>query len=202
LKIPVRGVYHDLHRRTAGRAYTAQSSHFKARNIPIHVATRLFRNYHDEILPRFPCFFEDDLSALFNQFYSTAVNPSPTDERSCFVIPMILAISALTSNSHDVPKVAALSESLYADAMRHAGLLKDASISSLQSILLLIQLTLLLPYTSNAWYMTGEAMRMAVSLGLHQELDPVISNDTEQVELRRRIFWTVSQSVVLEQRPC
>jgi hypothetical protein len=191
LKIPVRGIYHDIHRRTAGRAYAAHSSHFKARSIPIHVATRLFKNYKDEILPRFPCFLEDDLIDVFGQFYNTPGDNDSASEMPGFVVPMVLAISSLTSNSHDFPKVAALSESLYSDAMHHAGLLKESSISGLQCVLLLVQLGQLLPYTSNAWYMTGEAMRMAVGLGLHQELGSDVIPDAKQVELRRRIFWTV-----------
>ena len=191
LKIPVRGVYHDVHRRTAGRAYAAQSSHFKTHNIPTHVATRLFKNYKDEILPRFPCFDEVDLTDLYGEYYTIGCHEERAPSRAGFVIPMVLAISCLTSNSHDFQKVAALSESLYSDAMRHVGLLGQSSISSLQCIVLLVQLNLLLPYTSNSWYMTGEAMRMAVGLGLHQEPDLSIVPDRTQAELRRKLFWTV-----------
>ncbi|KAH8173715.1 amidase domain-containing protein [Sarocladium implicatum] len=193
LKIPVRGVYHDVHQRTAGRAYAAQSSHFEAHNIPMHVATRLFKNYKDEILPRFPCFDEEELTDLFGQFYNVGGREESAPHMPGFVVPMILAISSLTSISHDFQKVAALSESLCSDAMRHAGLLRESSIPSLQCTLLLAQLTLLLPYTSNSWYMTGEAMRMAVSLGLHQEPDPSICPDLRHAELRRKIFWTIYQ---------
>lgn len=190
LKIPVRGVYYETQGRTAGHVHARQFTDFQARKIPPHVAKRLFSNYKDDILPRFPCFSEEDLVTFFSQFYGEeSLDPTPM---SSFVVPMVLAISSLTSNSHEFPKVAALSESLHSNAMRHMDIIHHSSIQSLQCILLLIQLALLLPYSANLWYFTGEAMRMAVSLGLHQETDPSIVSDPNHVELRRRIFWVVS----------
>lgn len=194
LKIPVRGVYHDVHPRTAGRAYAAHSSHFKARSIPLQVAKRLFKNYQEEILPRFPCFLEEDLEKLFGDFYDPDAIHSIETSMSGFVIPMVFAISSLTSNSHDFPKVAALSESLHADAMRYSELLHQASVPSLQCLLLLLQLALLLPCTANSWYVTGEAMRMAIGLGLHQEPEASDTVDSNHAELMRRIFWVVCAS--------
>jgi len=193
LKIPVRGIYYDTHPRTAGSAYSSQFTHFKAHRVPIHVARRLFKNYQDELLPRFPCFLVEDLNHYFDQFYDEEPSEPPGATMPSFVVPMILAISSLTSNSHNFAKVAALSESLYADAMRHVRLLKQSSIQSLQCILLLIELGLLLPYIVNCWYTTGEAMRMAVSLGLHQDPDPATVPNPVHAELRRKIFWTVGR---------
>ncbi|UPL02929.1 hypothetical protein LCI18_013863 [Fusarium solani-melongenae] len=193
LKIPVRGFYFHDQTRSAGRAYASQFSHFKATKIPLHVARRLFKNYKDEILPRFPCFMEEDLDNYFESFYSHCTLGQQQTTMPSFIVPMILAISSLTSNSHDFPKVAALSESLHADALENAQLLKTSSVASLQCLVLLIQLGLLLPHTANCWFITGEAMRMAVSLGLHQEPDPAIIPDSAHAELRRRIFWTIYQ---------
>lgn len=173
--------------------YAAQSSQFKAHEIPLQVAKRLYKNYHDEILPRFPCFLESDLTKYFDDFYRTD-QACPTAARmSGFVVPMIFAISSLTSNSHDFSKVAALCESLHADAMRHSDIMHRTSVPSLQCLLLLIQLALLLPYTANLWYVTGEAMRMAISLGLHQEPEERDSGSPLHAELRRQLFWVVSQ---------
>lgn len=193
LKIPVRGMYydHDIQPRTAGRSYKSQFSHFNALKIPLHVAKRLFANYRDDILPRFPCFVEGDLEKYFDHFF----NMSNPDHKGVglerFMVPMILAISCLTSNSHEFSKVAALSESLHSDAMRHTALLRNASIEALQCLILLIQHALVLPYAANLWYLAGEAVRMAVSLGLHQEPSPAIVADPAEAEQRRRLFWLV-----------
>lgn len=198
LKIPIHGNYHEAHPRTSGRACALQSPHFTSADIPIYVARRLFDNYRDDILPRFPCFNDDDLVTRFNKFYGgntqcDGISPDP----DAFVVPMVLAISSLSSKSHDFRKVAALSESLYSDAMRHADeMLQTSSIPSLQCIILLIQLALLLPYTVNLWYLSGESMRMAVSLGLHQDpaVDRIDDSDPVRADMRRRMFWVVSIS--------
>lgn len=194
LKIPVLGVYYDIRPRPAGRAYSAQFSHFHTLKIPVHVAKRLFSTYRDDILPQFPCFVEDDLAGYFQHFYSERPSALDNPSHSDFIVPMVLAISCLASNSHDFPKVAALSESLHRDAMRHIALIRHSSIQALQCITLLIQHALLLPYSANLWYLAGEAMRMAVSLGLHQEPHSTIVADPTDAELRRRLFWVVGSS--------
>lgn len=191
IKIPVRGVLFDASSRAAGRAYAAQTSSFGARDIPIEVAEKLFKNYKTEMLTRFPCFLEEELVTYFRDFYNEEFADSDPAQLAQFIIPMILAISSLTSRSLDAPKVAALSEALQRDALQHAELLRHSSLSTLQCMLLLIQLGLLLPDTCNCWYMTGEAMRMAVGMGLHQEPDPSLDINPVQAEMRRRIFWTV-----------
>ncbi|KAH7000673.1 fungal-specific transcription factor domain-containing protein [Ilyonectria destructans] len=193
LKIPIQGVYYDAHPRSAGQEYATQFSHFNAKKMPLDVARRLFENYKDNILPRFPCFVEADLTDQFRQFYHGFADDQARSNTTHFVITVILAISSLSSKRHDFRKVAALTESLHADAMRHMGFLSDASITSLQCLLLLIQLALLFPHTGNLWYLSGEAMRMAVGLGLHQEPDSTIVSSSIHVELRRRIFWVTYQ---------
>ncbi|KAK6085182.1 hypothetical protein SCUP515_01000 [Seiridium cupressi] len=160
-KIPVRGIYYDIQPRTAGRAYAARFSDFNAKKVPVQVAIRLFQNYRDSILPRFPCFSEEELTDHFNYMYGEGPPEHPPSELSHFIMPIILAISSLTSSSHDFAKVAAL--------------------------------TLILPYTANLWYLTGEAMRIAVSLGLHHELDPACISEETGAELRKRLFWVIYQ---------
>ncbi|KAM0811596.1 putative Fungal-specific transcription factor domain-containing protein [Seiridium cardinale] len=192
-KIPVRGIYYDIQPRTAGRAYAARFSDFNAQKVPVQVAKRLFENYRDSILPRFPCFSEEELTEHFDYMYGQGPTEHPPSELSYFIVPIILAISSLTSSSHDFAKVAALSESLHLDAMQHKAVLRDSSIPNLQCLLLLIQLALILPYTANLWYLTGEAMRIAVSLGLHHELDPAYISEETSAELRKRLFWVIYQ---------
>ena len=196
LKIPIRGIYYDVRPRTAGRAYNTQFSHLHARKIPVSVAKRLFANYRNGILPQFPCFMEEHVVACFQQIYNQPSSDATKTRLADFVVPMVLAISCLTSNNHHFSKVAALSESLQKDAMRHISLLGHSSIQALQCILLLIQHALLLPYSGNLWYLAGEAMRMAVSLGLHQEPHPSTVADPADAEFRRRLFWMVSSNAL------
>ncbi|KAF7563755.1 hypothetical protein G7046_g379 [Stylonectria norvegica] len=193
LKIPVRGIYYEKRQATAGHGYAAHFSHFNALQIPRDVARRLFDNYTENILPRYPCFASLDLEELFNQTYHEDLENGERPDVPMFFITMILAVSSLTSKRHDFRKVAALSESLHLDAMRRVTFLSDATLRSLQGLLLLMQLALLLPDTGNLWYMTGEAMRMAIGLGLHQEPDQALTADPAHAELRRCLFWVTYQ---------
>ncbi|KAM0546727.1 hypothetical protein ACHAPJ_010655 [Fusarium lateritium] len=186
LKIPVHGNYYDMYPRTAGQEYAAQFNQFNAQKIPLEVAKRLFAVYKENILPRFPSFMEVDLEQHFDLFYGEHAQPSNT---TIFIVTLILAIGSLTSKRHEFRKIAALTEALHADAMRHIDFLGESSLTTLQCLLLLIQCALLLPHTANLWYLSGEAMRMAISLGLHQEPDASIAVHSSCVELRRRVFW-------------
>jgi hypothetical protein len=192
LKIPVRGVYNEEPPRMASRGAIFRLSETGARTIPIKVAEKLFENYLKNVLPRYPCFLESDLVYQFNIFYrDTNISETPSSDSTCFIVSMILAISSLTSKSHEFWKVASLSEALQRDALNHATFLGRTSFRSLQCFLLLIQLSLWLPYTANLWYMSGEAMRMAIALGLHQDMDDPSIFDPTQLSLRRNVFWTV-----------
>jgi hypothetical protein len=156
------------------------------------VARRLFDNYKVNILPRFPCFPEDDLSKRFNLFYDPLDFGKETSDETAFIVTLVLAISSLTSKRQDFRRVAALSESLHADAIRHKSFIQHSSLMTLRCLLLLIQLALLLPHTSNLWYLSGEAVRMAISLGLHEEPGNATDQDPTHLEQRRALFWLVS----------
>ncbi len=192
LKIPIRGIYNEEPPRMASQGSAFRLPDMGALRIPFKVAKALFDNYISNILPRYPCFAETDLSDQFEQFYPNRNNAEQvSSDTTWFIISMILAISSLTSKAHDFQKVAKLSESLQRDALRRSSFLGETNIRSLQCFLLLIQMALLLPYTCNQWYMSGEAMRMAIALGLNQEAEGYVKLDSVQMNLRRRIFWTV-----------
>lgn len=162
--------------------------------VPVDVATLLLNVYIENILPRYPCFIEADLRNHFYAVYQgqNSDGTKPSDS-SRFIIAMVLAISSLTSKAYDFRKVAFLSQSLHRDALQHSSFLHKTSVRTLQCFFLLIQLALLLPHTGNLWYMTGEAMRMVVSLGLHVENQQLV--DSRLADLRRRLFWTVNGSL-------
>lgn len=195
LKIPVKGIYNEEPPRMASRGAAFRLPDLPdmvARGIPFQVAEKLFDNYLKNILPRYPCFSKTDLIGQFNMFYlETNYSEQTVSESTCFIVSMVLAISSLTSKAHDFWKVASLSESLQRDAIRHSSFLGYTNFRSLQCFLLLIQMALLLPYTSNLWYMSGEAMRMAIALGLHQEAPRQSKLETANINLRRSVFWTV-----------
>lgn len=195
LKIPVKGIYNEEPPRMASRGATFRLPALPAmvaRGIPFQVAEKLFNNYLNNILPGYPCFLQSDLVEQFYLFYRDVNDAGQTlSEPTCFFVSMVLAISSLTSKAHDFWKVASLSESLQRDAIRHSSFLERADFRALQGLLLLIQVALLLPYTANLWYLSGEAMRLAISLGLHQEDLGQPKLNARDINLRRSVFWSV-----------
>lgn len=197
LKIPVRGIYNEEPPRLASRGATFRDLHLGARAIPFNVAEKLFDNYIKNVLPRYPCFLESDLASQFNIFYKEVGSEFILPADTCFIVSMILAISSLTSKAHDFWKVASLSESLQRDALRHSSFLAFSNFRSLQCLTLLIQMALWLPYTANLWYLSGEAMRIAIALGLHEELQDFSNLEETIANLRRSLFWTVNTTFTL-----
>jgi hypothetical protein len=157
---------------------------------PLDVAKTLFEIYVQNILPQNPCFFEDDIRSHFNAVYFQP-GTSPPDV-SVFMISTVLAISTMTSKAYDQKKILSLGESLHQQALRHSKFLSLPSIRSLQGVLLLLQLAELLPYTGNLWHLAGEAVSLTTELGLHQDPHESEGFDFKSLDLRRRIFWTVS----------
>ncbi|KAH6673871.1 fungal-specific transcription factor domain-containing protein [Halenospora varia] len=199
LKIHI-GIHQETPYRIRGSFSASKPPNPKPLLVPFEVAKLLLNVYIKNILPRYPCYLESELKQHFDAVYleqDSEQECGPLLEMSRFIVVMVLAISSLTSKAHDFRKVASLSESLHRDALRHSQFLRRSNTSTLRCFLLLIQFALLLPHTSNLWYMTGEAMRMAIALGLHQE--PVEPLEIELVDLRRRTFWT---TYILERTVC
>lgn len=191
-KLPVQGLYYEYLGRRAGYGDDTQFAAIDPLRIPFEVARHIFDNYVTTILPRYPCFTSNELWYHFGQVYSKQqVDSSSLRGASRFVVSMVLAISSLTSRREDFSRVASMSESLHRDAMQHWAFLKQSNIRSLQGLLLLIQLGFFLPYIDNVFFLSGEAVRMAIGLGLHQEADPVQGLDPQSISVRRQIFWLV-----------
>lgn len=157
---------------------------------PLDVAKTLFEIYVANILPQNPCFFEDDIRSHFNLVYYQPGTVPP--DISVFMISMVLAISTMTSKAYDQKKILSLGESLHQQALRHSRFLSLPTIRSLQGILLLLQFAELLPYTGNLWHLAGEAVSLTSELGLHQDPHESEGFDFKSLDLRRRLFWTVS----------
>ncbi|KIW32556.1 uncharacterized protein PV07_04087 [Cladophialophora immunda] len=157
------------------------------RDIPKSIAKVLFDKYVDKILPQYPYFLEGDLRWQFALVYDESAAAVPHE--AYFVVAMVLAIVTLTCKTPNFSDVLSVAEPLHQDALRHDEFLKYATLRSMQCILLLQQFAALLPYTGNLWHLAGEAMRIAIELGLHKEPWDDLSLDLVSVDLRRRIFW-------------
>ncbi|KAI5922374.1 hypothetical protein F4810DRAFT_674693 [Camillea tinctor] len=194
LKLAVGGAYYEGPPTRASQKTTLQPSDANVLRIPLPIAKRLLSNYIERILPIYPCFSSNDLEEHFQRVYLTDSRESPDHlGLSRFIVFMVLSISSLSSKAQDFIKVASLSEILQEDALLHSPVLLEANISSLQCLALLIQHALMLPYAANLWYLTGESMRIAVSLGLHQERGPALVDSLPHVDLGQRVFWTLYQ---------
>lgn len=192
-KLPVHGLYYEDLGKQAGHGNESQFAQFDALQIPYEVARRIMDNYVTTILPRYPCFLGTELWHHFDQMFSSQEGASDV---SRFVVSMVLAVGCLTSRRREFSKVAALSESLYRDAIPHWGFLRKSNILSVQGLLLLIQLGMYLPYVNNVYYLGAEVVRMAIGLGLHQDVHPSQGLTAQDINLRRRIFWMVRWSIV------
>lgn len=158
--------------------------------LPLEVAKRLFEAFVERILIQNPIFLEDDIRAHFNAVYCTpGVKPSGV---SMFMVSMVLAISTMTSRAYDFNKIVQLSESLHCEALKHCDFLGTPGIVALQGILLLMQFAELLPSTGSLWHLAGEAVSLALQLGLHRDPYEAADIDFVSLDLRRRVFWTVS----------
>ena len=191
-KLPVHGLYYEHLGKRAGNGGECQFAGLDALGIPFEVARRIFDKYLNTILPQYPCFTSDELWYHFGQVYSNQQpNNLSAPDVSRFVISMVLAVGCLTLWRREFSTVAAMSESLYRDAIRHWAFLRQSNIMTLQGLLLLIQLGLYLPYINNVYYLSAEAVRMAIGLGLHQEVHHAQGLTAPVISLRRQVFWTV-----------
>lgn len=157
--------------------------------VPAGVARKLFDAYVDKVLPQYPVFLLDDV----NNIYDTVYGPSSPCQQQCssnsFITLHILAITTIISKSSDTERSLTLARSLYNDSLKYADSLNTNSVATLQSLCLLIQLTFFLPTCGDLVYLVGEAMRLAVELGLHEEVTSKM-NET-MTNFRRVLFWVV-----------
>ena len=76
----------------AGDGNESQFAGLDALRIPFEVTRRIFDNYVNSILPRYPCFTSNELWHHFGQVYSNQQPDShPATNVSRFVVSMVLA---------------------------------------------------------------------------------------------------------------
>ena len=139
-KLPVHGLYYEHLGNRAGNGNESQFAGLDALRIPFEVARRIFENYVNTILPRYPCFTSNELWYHFGQVYSNQQSTGlSAPDVSRFIVSMVLAVGCLTSWRREFSRVAAMSEALYRDAIRHWTFLRQSNIIAIQGLLLLIQ---------------------------------------------------------------
>lgn len=69
------------------------------------------------------------------------------------------------------------------------GLLIQSQIPTVIALIMLGSTFIARGMTSKGWLYTGYALRMVYDLGLHVDLQQVNSQNAEEIEIRRRVFW-------------
>lgn len=163
--------------------------------LPSEVADRLMTVYIERTLPRYPLFLKKDIHDMFTRFKASANSPDVASPDEQFVVCMIMAVASLTSKARDYRKLVSVAESLRHDAfvrLDFASSVSQASTRTIQQLLLLAQYGYLLPASTNLWQVVGDATRIALELGLHQE-PPTNCDMTEEDRASRiQLYWTVS----------
>ncbi|KAI1105604.1 fungal-specific transcription factor domain-containing protein [Jackrogersella minutella] len=175
------------------------------RNVPVDIVQGLMRKFMNTIHPDYPFL---DSATLWNQFSRVSSMLNWNSSRSSeagdiatfmpdydfLVVYLILAISITLGSSkggHEA-RCTALSTSLFEEGIQHLYSLSTfpSDIFWLQTILLVLLFATVLPRSANVWVLSGAAMRACLELGLHREPPTSIALSSDQLELRRRVFWS------------
>ncbi|KAH7000908.1 fungal-specific transcription factor domain-containing protein [Ilyonectria destructans] len=162
--------------------------------LPEEVAEKLMAVYIGQILPQYPLFLKDDISDMFERFKMSGGSLETVTADEQFIISMIMAIAALSSGARDYRKLVSVAESLRRDAFTHLdfGLSSNnATTTTIQQLLLLAQYGYLFPSSTNLWQVVGDAARIALELGLHQETPVASGIDQRAADFRKRLYWTL-----------
>ncbi|KAI0002651.1 fungal-specific transcription factor domain-containing protein [Xylariaceae sp. FL0662B] len=175
------------------------------RNVPVDIVQRLMRKYMNTIHPDYPFLDSATLWDQFNrvssmlnwnssQLFNAGDNFHVIPDFDFLIIYLILAISITLGSSkggHEA-RCTALSTSLFEEGIQHLYNLNTfpSDIAWLQTILLVLLFATILPRSANVWVLSGAAMRACLELGLHREPPASIDLSPNQLELRRRVFWS------------
>jgi hypothetical protein len=164
--------------------------------VPAAVARTLFDVYIKRLLPQYPLFHPVELENVFARVYLQGEQQpllSAEGQRHLFIASMVLANSGCAYKFNDLGRNRSFYASLLSDALSMLTCVQHTSLESLQCMLLLVQHALLNPQSGSLYNLGGDAMKIAIALGLHQE--PVCV-DSAECDLRRSLFWAVCNSYV------
>ncbi|KAJ5613180.1 hypothetical protein N7510_006374 [Penicillium lagena] len=157
--------------------------------VPAAVARTLFDVYINRLLPQYPLFHPAELEKVFAQVYVQGEQQpwlSAEGQRHLFIASMVLANSGCAYKFTNLGRNRSFYSSLQSDALSMLSCVQHTSLESLQCMLLLVQHALLNPQSGSLYNLAGDAMKIAIALGLHQE--PVCV-DINECDLRRSLFW-------------
>ncbi|KAI9801982.1 MAG: hypothetical protein M1825_003038 [Sarcosagium campestre] len=155
---------------------------------PRHLALPMVQHYLENIFVFYPFFTETSLFGSVEALYHRG-GQNATDWDT-WIVNCVLAISA-ASLSRDSDDVYAQNASGYiAAAMTKInGVMHPGNLCGIQAILLLVQFSRLHPLF-DSWYLVGMACRTMIDLGLHQDPPKPHKVSKQQLDLRRRIFFS------------
>ncbi|KAE9573494.1 hypothetical protein CGMCC3_g10485 [Colletotrichum fructicola] len=162
--------------------------------LPEEVANQLMIVYVDRILPHYPLFSRQEMLGMFQRFKESSNDQAEVKSEENFTICMVMAIATLTSKARDYRKLVSVAESLRRDAFARLDWeqsLTGATTTTIQQLLLIAQYGFLFPGSTNLWQVVGDAARVALGLGLHQDTTSECGMTEQILDYRKRLYWTL-----------
>ncbi|KAK8076587.1 C6 transcription factor [Apiospora phragmitis] len=151
--------------------------------------------YFSQIHPRYPFLDPAEVWVLHHERAALAATPIPNLTKQqrfgIFKLYMVYAIGAmllqLTEKHTSSPP-----ESYYMSALQHIFAARESrTTQNIEAMALLVLYHLRSPSSFGIWYMIGLAMRTSIDLGLHMRRNEDKLTEGEEVQMRRRLFWSV-----------
>ncbi|KIW38894.1 uncharacterized protein PV06_08719 [Exophiala oligosperma] len=157
-------------------------------SIPRHVVDALLKHYCETYRPQYPSIGEEDLYRARDRVYEgpQLIGYEP------FVVCITLAISSNTLVHIDEQRAAITTYGLWATAVGHLQQVGTTnSWERLQALQLLTHYGFLNPQHVSVSHCAAAASRLALQLGLHEELPISMQAElsSEILNTRRRMFW-------------
>ncbi|KAK8123606.1 hypothetical protein PG999_003524 [Apiospora kogelbergensis] len=151
--------------------------------------------YFSQIHPRYPFLDPDEVWALHCERAALAVTPIPhlTKQQrfGIFKLYMVYAIGAMLLQLTD-KHTSSPPESYYMSALQHIFAARESrTTQNIEAMALLVLYHLRSPSSFGIWYMIGLAMRTSIDLGLHMRRNEDKLADGGEIQMRRRLFWSV-----------
>ncbi|GME31786.1 Fungal specific transcription factor [Neofusicoccum parvum] len=160
--------------------------------IPRHVIDIMLKNYTEIYLPQAPYIEESSLHASCEKVF--AQDGGAASHFDIFMVAIALAISATTLIRHDEERATAAAEEFWNTAKSQLVYINDEQPwQRLRALLLLTHYGFVNPRAVDVVGTIGAALRLAVQLGLHQELPTheQAKLDWPTLDIRRKLFWAI-----------
>lgn len=150
----------------------------------------LIRFYFDKVFVLMPFFSESDFLASVSAVCADGDRPAKAMDH--WMVRMVLAVVAASSSKEMGDIHWRVAQEHVFNALHHVDdVLHPGSIAGLQAILILVQYSMVDPGPLSCWHLIGFASRVMVDLGLHNEPAAEVRISKDEIEMRRRVFYTV-----------